>query len=127
MSADTLLRGRVVLENGKPLAGVSVRSSGAFWLRQDAKQTDADGRFEIDSLPANVRFQVFKSGYSGLSGVPLRLDAAGLVTVVLQPMGLIRGRVFDAKTGKPLEQFHVWLTRADTPCPPRVPASDTQR
>jgi hypothetical protein len=58
------------------------------------------------------------SGYTKLWYVPLKLDSSGLVTVVLQPMGVVRGRVVDAQSGKPLEHFNVWLNsprRADGP------------
>ncbi len=103
-----ILHGRVVLENGKPAAGVEVR-----WLWGREGQTDADGRVEIDSLPAVATFQLEKSGYTPVSA-PLRLDSTGLVTVVLQPMGVIRGRVVDARSGKPLTQFNVWFNAAVT-------------
>ncbi len=109
-----VLHGRVVGENGKPIFGALVASLITLRLGEAATQSDKDGRFEIDSLSADARFQVFKAGYTKLFNVPLRLDSSGRVTVVLQPMGFIRGRVVDAESGKPLDHFTVWLN------PPRT-------
>lgn len=116
-----VLHGRVVDENGRPISGVSVETLVA-WSREPANPSDKDGRFEIDSLPANANFSISKPGYSRLWWVPLRLDSAGLVTVVLQPMGVIRGRVVDGQSGKPLEHFTVWLNKPRTAGPSSIQA-----
>ena len=63
----------------------------------------------MDSLPTHPQFRISKSGFTELMDVPLRLDSPGPVTIVLQPMGILRGRVVDAVSGKPLTHFNVWL------------------
>jgi Carboxypeptidase regulatory-like domain len=109
LSPGHVLHGRVVNENGKPIAGVLVLPLLAARTRESGTQSDKDGRVEIDSLSADAKFQVSKFGYTKVWWVPLRLDSSGLVTVVLQPTGIIRGRVVGAEGGKPLEHFRVWL------------------
>jgi protocatechuate 3,4-dioxygenase beta subunit len=124
LSRGHVLHGRVVDEVGKPILGAQVSTFGANSMLEPATQSDKDGRFEIDSLPADAKFSFSRSGYTRLWYVPLKLDTSGLVTVVLQPMGVVRGRVVDAETGKPLEHFNVWLNsphRADGPYTPGGP------
>jgi Carboxypeptidase regulatory-like domain len=121
LSPGHVLHGRVVDENGKPISGVVVEPLVA-WTREPATHSDKDGRFEIDSLPADAKFGVSKSGYTMLWWVPLRLDSAGLVTVVLQPMGVIRGRVVDAQSGKPLDHFNVWFNSPRAGAAPNIPS-----
>jgi protocatechuate 3,4-dioxygenase beta subunit len=106
------IHGRVVAEDGKPVAGANVGLPGDLWPVAEPQRTDERGRFEMDSLPAHARFFVTKSGFTGLQEIPLRLDSTGLVTIVLEPMGIVRGRVVDADTGKPLSHFNVWLNFA---------------
>ena len=82
--------------------------------------TDSDGRFEIDGLPEG-RFMISarKPGYySGTrdadrrSDVPVRVGTnAELVTLKLNPFGVIYGRVTDTEGG-PLEHIPVRLTMA---------------
>jgi Carboxypeptidase regulatory-like domain len=105
------VQGRVVAEDGKPVAEVEVRPHrrGSPWLQEYGRQTDQDGRFEIDSLPHDVRFQISKRGYTALRDVSLRLDTDAPATIVLQPAGMIRGQVVDAQSGQPLNHFSVWL------------------
>jgi protocatechuate 3,4-dioxygenase beta subunit len=104
------LHGRIVGENGKPIGGASVSLAQDMWQMVESKQSDERGRFEMDSLPAQAKFQISKQGYSDLWNVPLRLDGAGAATVVLQPMGMIRGRVVDSQSKKPIEHFQMWIS-----------------
>jgi Carboxypeptidase regulatory-like domain len=118
LSAAHALHGRVVDEEGKPVAGVEISTFGAESVLEPATHSGKDGRFEMNSLPPDAKFSLSKSGYTRLMYVPLKLDSSGLVTVVLQPMGVVRGRVVDAQSGKPLAHFRVWLNsprRADGP------------
>jgi hypothetical protein len=103
------LHGRVVAEDGKPIAGAHVNLRGDPWSMPEPKQTDEQGRFEMDSLPAHPQFRISKPGFTELMDVSLRLDSPGPLTIVLQPMGILRGRVVDAVSGKPLPHFNVWL------------------
>jgi len=106
------LHGRIVGENGKPIGGVQVSVAQDVSGMVDPTQSDEEGRFEMDGLPANARFAFWKQGYSHLWKVLLRLDGAGTTTVVLTPMAVIRGRVVDSKSKQPLEHFQVWINFA---------------
>lgn len=121
LSPGHVLHGRVVDENGKPIASVLVSPFGADSTLEPVAHSDKNGRFEIDSLPADAKFSLARSGYTKLWYVPLKLDSSGLVTVVLQPMGVVRGRVVDAVSGKPLEHFSVWLNSPRTSDRPYIP------
>jgi hypothetical protein len=70
-------------------------------------QTDSDGRFEFDSLPPHCPFAFYAPGYSELEEKTLPLDQDDEVIIRLEPIGLIRGQVFDAVTGKPISEFNV--------------------
>ena len=72
--------------------------------------TDKEGRFEFDSLPADCPFTFQKEGYSLIDAKMLPLDGDDVVTVELPPVGVIRGKVTDAKTGKPVMTFSVRIT-----------------
>ena len=110
-----LIHGRIVGENGKPIGGVQVSLAQDPSGMVDPTQSDEEGRFEMNGLPANARFAIWKQGYSHLWKVPLRLDGAGTTTVVLLPMAVIRGRVVDSQSKQPLEHFQVWINFARVP------------
>jgi hypothetical protein len=105
------INGRVVDEKKKPLEGVSVYfAHGNRWPTDGGSaKTDQDGRFRFDSLPDDSPFTFVKAGYSDLEGSKLPLDTDEVVTVVMLPAGVIRGKVLDAKTGKPIRAFNVRL------------------
>lgn len=104
---DTKLRGRVVDENGKPIADVHL-SAGApgagelMWLAQISAvraRSDAEGRFELALPFREVLYSVHvqRMGYSGhsLTIVP---DAAGLmepvtITLTREKHTPLRGRI----------------------------------
>lgn len=105
------LRGQVKLEGGAPAKGATV-STRANSYRMGLGKTisvDDDGRFELDSLPSDTRFDVQMSGYAMLHNIPQELDQADPVTITLESPGIIRGRVLDAETRKPLPQFRIRL------------------
>jgi uncharacterized GH25 family protein len=91
------IRGRVLDPEGKPVAGATVlardwRNKSSISLRAKA---DAEGKFAIADAPADeVRFHVFKDGYTYRVGVPLKAgapdDEEGIV-VTLMPEGRSTG------------------------------------
>jgi beta-lactamase regulating signal transducer with metallopeptidase domain/protocatechuate 3,4-dioxygenase beta subunit len=108
------IRGRVENEAGKPIAGVHVyfahanRGSGGQFGGHTT--TNAEGRFQFDSLPPDTPFTFVATGYSEIPERQLPLDGNEEVVVTLKSQGFIKGRVIDASTGKPLPRFNVRIT-----------------
>ncbi|MGH7134883.1 MAG: carboxypeptidase regulatory-like domain-containing protein, partial [Pirellulales bacterium] len=115
------IAGKVVDEDGKPLAGVWVGWNQNRRGLHDSTYTDDAGHFELDSLPDDCVFAFNKQDYSPLNGQQLPLDGEGLVNVILSPQGVIRGKVVDARTGETLHGFRVRLNlpRRRSPNDPR--------
>lgn len=108
------IRGRVVNHADQPIAGCCIsftECSGAH-LIGGRICVDSQGRFELDSLPLNCPLSFYAGGYSALAEQRLPLDGTDEVIVRLEPIGLIRGQVTDATTGKPISEFNVRLTFA---------------
>jgi len=105
------IRIQVVDENGHPAksAQVWVRSGVSRLQMGEGKRNQDDGLFAFDSLPADARFDVYLPGYPNLTSIPLQLDTDEPILVKLQAPGVIRGRVLDAETKEPLQQFRVRL------------------
>lgn len=103
------IRGQVQVEDDGSIKGatIGVRSTSYPGVLGNTVGVDDDGRFEIDSLPDDARFDVSLKGYSNLINIPLKLDTADPVTVVLKSPALVRGRILDATTGKPVTQFGI--------------------
>jgi beta-lactamase regulating signal transducer with metallopeptidase domain len=104
------IHGRVVGEDGKPIADAHVHfnSPGYFWgIMDDATRTDDHGRFEFDTLPDVCTFQIEHPGYGTIFNGRLQTDKVDLVTVTMSPTQTLRGHVFAADTRKPIEQFDV--------------------
>ncbi|HUE13074.1 MAG TPA: carboxypeptidase regulatory-like domain-containing protein, partial [Planctomycetaceae bacterium] len=104
------IHGRVVGEDGKPVADAHVHfnSPGYFWgIMDDATRTDDQGRFEFDTLPDLCSFQIEHPGYASVFDKRLQMDRPDAVTVTMSRTWTLRGHVFAADTGKPIEQFNV--------------------
>ncbi len=103
------LRARVVDVAGRPVAGALVAAES--WRGRAALEfrthTDADGRFAWSDAPADaVLFSILKPDY--MSGRDVSLQATNREqTVVLHPKLVITGKVTDATTGRPVDQFRV--------------------
>jgi hypothetical protein len=108
------IRGRVQDDNGHPIAGVRVYHSegnhGGSMAFGGGTTTDPNGKFEFDSLPSGAPFSFGARGYSDIEEAKLSLDGADEVVVTMQPEGMIRGRVLDAVTRKPISPFSVRIT-----------------
>jgi len=106
--------GRVVNAAGQPVSGASVYyahgNSGDGFGFGGTGNTDKDGRFQFDSLPDKTPFAFAAKGYSEISEKFLPLDGDGEVVVMMQPEGVIRGKVIDGATGAPITSFSVRIT-----------------
>ena len=114
------IRGRVIAaDTGNPLRGALVQATAAEFQMRRATNTDADGVYEIDALPAGrYTLSVSKGGYVGLQfgqqrpfeqGRPLELtdaQAAERIDFVLPRGGVITGRIVDS-FGDPIAGIRV--------------------
>ncbi len=104
------IRARVQTLKGEPLPGVYVEANGGIQEELgDSTRTDSDGIFEFDTLPKESSFRFYTAGYSTISDRSLELDGTEIVTVVMRPAAVIRGRVVDAESGQPIQHFNVRL------------------
>ena len=108
------IRGRVQAAAGKSIAGARVYYSdgnrGDGMLFGGGTTTDSTGKFEFDSLPNDAPFSIEADGYSEIEVDKLPLDGKDEVIVTLQQEGVIRGKVIDAATRKPISPFNVQIT-----------------
>jgi hypothetical protein len=105
LSRGTSVRGVVRGTAGKPVAGVQViplvhcSETGfcnAIWLNERSANTDEEGEFLIEALPAaGVMFDILKDGYSEQRNVTLKSDDRN--DIQLHAGGAIRGLVLDAQ------------------------------
>jgi hypothetical protein len=105
------LRGRVVDENGKPIAGahVSIGDWRNVRVRLWSTRTGAEGRFVWDSAPDDeVTIYAARPGYSG-DGHGVTADEREKVWTLSESMH-IHGTVTDAKSGKRIHRFELATT-----------------
>ena len=116
--------GRVVDQEGKPIANVAV-----FCANQELRRpmemihttTNAQGHFELDSMPADAFLGFGAQGFATIQRRPIPTDRPEEVVVVLRRHAVIVGRVVDSATGKPIPQFIVRLNPAADAKPGEVP------
>jgi len=103
---DEGLSGVVVDHEGNPLTGATV---AAYMADRGAKRTtsDSDGRFNFIGLP-DVRYRVSANleGYNEAVRDNVPFDADN-VTLQLDPLSLVRGRVLEALAHDPIERFEI--------------------
>jgi protocatechuate 3,4-dioxygenase beta subunit len=111
------IKGRVVNESGKPIAGAQVYfAHGNMHPGFDfggSATTDEKGRFQFDSLPADTPFTVIADGYSQIPEIKLPLDGEQEVEVQMRSQGVIKGQVVDSATGKPVGRFTVRINSSE--------------
>ncbi|MDR3636999.1 MAG: carboxypeptidase regulatory-like domain-containing protein [Isosphaeraceae bacterium] len=105
------VHGRVENGAGEPLKGASVWISNRSGPVQafESVQADEQGRFHLDSLAGGNTLRISAEGYSTRENVTLPFDGDEMISVKLEPMGVLRGRVVDAATGQAIKQFRVRL------------------
>jgi RNA polymerase sigma factor (sigma-70 family) len=128
LEPERVLAGRVLGEDGQPVAGVEVwvegereMNSGATWHRRstwefcnglDEQQTDREGRFRFEKLypgeftlhaisPADPAVSVEGTAVAGDESIELRFDRAAMRKVALV------GEVRDLLTGEPIQTFRL--------------------
>ncbi len=108
------IRGRV--HRGKqPVSGAHVTLRGGTAPRGErAVQTDEKGEFVFDALPRETfTVAVFKA--EEMVDRVLTVEAPAELDIDLPPVAVLRGRVIDAATGKPVPQFLYSLESLDEP------------
>ena len=95
--------------NGRPLTGVPVHGTATETGVQASAVTDANGRFRLDGLPKLASYRVSAVPYPGqpyLQATMTISDSDGLkpipVTLELPKGVVVRGRLIDKGTGKPV-------------------------
>ena len=125
VTGTAAIRGRVfAADTGKPLRRARIQvGSPALGGEGRTTSTDADGRYEVNNLPAGqYNINVTRSGYLRLSygqrrpfelGKPFNLangQRADNVDFTLPKMSLITGRVLD-EANEPISGVRVWALR----------------
>jgi carboxypeptidase family protein len=105
------LRARVMLTNGRPAANARVIFDGGaappFRLGGEAR-TDRNGRVALDSLSPRGQFAIDQvAGFAPLCDVPLPLDRDTEITVTLDTAAVIKGRVVDDASGRPVVPWRI--------------------
>jgi len=100
--------GRVVDEEGKPVAGAHVRAYAGYFGSLGEMQTDPEGTFRLDSLPEGKAYlYVYAEGYSN-PYTTINTDQKD-VSITLYRAGHILGKV-TTKAGEPVTEFRVFLS-----------------
>lgn len=118
MDPGRILSGRVVDEEGQPVAGAELRLSADVWERRRAS-SDATGRFVFKGLDPGIFSLLVKAkGHPQIHRpdveIPTERTATDLGDVVLPDEVVIEGRVTDTQ-GRPLEGADVKASRAPGP------------
>lgn len=105
--------GKVVNEKGEPLSDVWIVADGPPGSGLELNQhttSDPQGRFSFDSLTDSTSLDFTRAGYSPLQNKRVPLDGNDDVIVTLPDEGVLRGKVVDDETGKPISRFIVHVT-----------------
>lgn len=113
LGKGNLMRGRVMDPTGQPIVGATVFCAEDERYRNTyewSTKTDAEGRFKWNTAPiAPQRYNIFATGY--IPNLGLFIKADGIEQVVTlgksKPMMRVSGKVVDADTQQPLQNFQV--------------------
>jgi hypothetical protein len=98
------------LPDGKPAAKVRVYyNEGEHGNELGGRvDTDAEGRFSLDSLPAECTITIYSpKGCAPFDDVPLQLDTDEEIVIRLEEAGVVQGHVVDDATGKILVPYRI--------------------
>ena len=106
------IAGVVIDRDDNPLEGAKVTASAKGG--QGTAVSDAEGRFDIAAVPEGPwRITASLEGYGRYVKSKVQVGADGLVRVEMSPQAVIRGRVIDAATSKPIRSFRIALSKED--------------
>ena len=107
LGASRTIRGRLVDAHGKPIADAPIAADlwrGFYSLRWSTR-TDTEGRFRWDDAPSDVvQLDLGKLAFRGKRFYRIVPDAPEETLALRRPLR-IRGRVTDARTGRPIQAF----------------------
>jgi RNA polymerase sigma factor (sigma-70 family) len=111
LSKGSRLRGHIVSDFGEPLANAKIKLSNTEW----AAFTDADGKFEWPTAPAEEAYAISAPGYDSKSKVSLTADGSEHEITLRRnappsPAFHIAGTIIDSETRQPIEGFKVLTT-----------------
>ncbi len=123
------LKGRLVTEQGKPISQAWITSRDAISADSIGVRgrSNADGYFEIDSLPESCKFEVSAAGFSDIVPTKWEFDTEEPIEIVMKPMGILRGQVTDKISGMPIESFRVQIGFSEIRQPDDVRGSYSSR
>ncbi|HEV8004309.1 MAG TPA: carboxypeptidase regulatory-like domain-containing protein [Planctomycetaceae bacterium] len=110
LEAGHRIHGRVSLGAGRFAAGVWVFYNHGEHGELIGGRVDAgsDGRFAIDSLPKGCTFTIYSpKGYAPFNERKLPLDTESEVLVTLEAASIVKGRVVDTVTRKPVVPYRI--------------------
>jgi RNA polymerase sigma-70 factor (ECF subfamily) len=107
LAAGHFVAGLVVDEAGGPLAQVWISVRHKREYIDGRSQTDADGRFRLEGLPAeDASLELYGEGLIRLEVPLLKPDQENLM-VTMMAAGSLQGRVVDDSTGLPIQDFRI--------------------
>ncbi|QDT21380.1 carboxypeptidase regulatory-like domain-containing protein [Gimesia chilikensis] len=113
MQPGRTIAGKVVDSDGKPLKGVWISYEGPdgheLNMRRSTK-TNAQGEFTFDSLTQLAPLTFVLSGYSTITNRDFPAEENKPVVVTMKSEGILRGKVVDDSTGKPVTDYKVQIT-----------------
>lgn len=103
------IRARLINDKGEPVKNARIEAGHLTAGDNNGVDTDSDaeGRFQFDTLRDRATFNIYADGYTSVSWEKLPLDGEDEVTVILQRVGAIIGKVIDAQSGAPLPKFNI--------------------
>lgn len=101
LALGRLVRGKVTLSDKRtPAAAALARFEGRVSTRWC--EVKADGSFLIDGAPAEAGTVVVDAGPQGRAAASVAASVAEPVSIVLAPTAVLRGRVVDADSARPI-------------------------
>ncbi|MEO0478476.1 MAG: carboxypeptidase-like regulatory domain-containing protein [Planctomycetota bacterium] len=139
LAPGAILRGIVVDEQGQPVVGANVsarfsresfnqrneglerdqqrearQSVAAFFRANQETETDDEGRFELDQVPAAALVvEVDHESHIEQTIDPVDPTTGAALTVILGDLLSVQGMIVDAATGAPVEKFAIAARRVD--------------
>ncbi len=107
------ISGTVLGPDNQPLPKVFITYNGPIGDQHEmgrSTETDAEGKFTLNSLTQIAPLTFQKANYSTISESNFPADNPEPLVVHMRPEGVIQGTVVDDKTGKPVTDFTVHIT-----------------